>query len=59
MDFGNWGRDSHGFHARYGTEPLRGLVLGERVQTDAFEKALGTDLAGPHSTESVRTARGS
>ena len=59
MDFGNWGRDSHGFHARYGTEPLRGLVLGERVQTDAFEKTLGTDLAGPHSTESVRTARGS
>lgn len=59
MDFGNWGRDSHGFHARYGTEPLRGLVLGERAQTDAFEKALGTDIAGSHSTETVRTARGS
>jgi alkaline phosphatase D len=59
MDFGNWGRDSHGFHARYGTEPLRGLVLAERAQIDAFEKALETDLAGSHSMESVRTARGS
>lgn len=35
MDFGNWGRDSRGFHARYGTEQLRGLVLGEWAQTAA------------------------
>jgi UDP-2,3-diacylglucosamine pyrophosphatase LpxH len=29
MDFGNWGRDPRGFHARYETEPLRGLLLDE------------------------------
>jgi 3',5'-cyclic AMP phosphodiesterase CpdA len=28
-DCGNWGRDPRGFHARYATEQLRGLVLGE------------------------------
>ena len=29
MDVGNWGRDPRGFHARYATEPLRGLGLSE------------------------------
>jgi 3',5'-cyclic AMP phosphodiesterase CpdA len=28
-DCGNWARDPRGFHARYETEPLRGLVLDE------------------------------
>ena len=28
-DCGNWDRDPRGFHARYETEPLRGLVLAE------------------------------
>jgi 3',5'-cyclic AMP phosphodiesterase CpdA len=35
-DFGNWGRDPRGFHARYETEPLRGLVLSERDQANGF-----------------------
>ncbi|MBV9561404.1 MAG: hypothetical protein JOY90_13295 [Bradyrhizobium sp.] len=30
-DLGNWGRDPRGFHARYETEPLRGLVLDETL----------------------------
>jgi 3',5'-cyclic AMP phosphodiesterase CpdA len=28
-DCGNWARDPRGFHARYETEPLRGLVLDQ------------------------------
>jgi predicted MPP superfamily phosphohydrolase len=60
MDFGNWGRDPRGFHARYGTEELRGLVLAEHIPTDAFERTLGElDLAGSHPVDRVRTMRGS
>jgi 3',5'-cyclic AMP phosphodiesterase CpdA len=40
MDCGNWGRDPRGFHARYETEPLRGLVLNEPTEGDAFGQAV-------------------
>jgi 3',5'-cyclic AMP phosphodiesterase CpdA len=35
MDVGNWGRDARGFHARYATEPLRGLGLSENAGAPA------------------------
>jgi len=50
MDFGNWGQTYRTFSCPPdGTEPLRGpLVLGERVQTDAFGEDLGDRfLRGP------------
>jgi hypothetical protein len=60
MDFGNWGRDSRGFHARYETEPLRGLVLREWAETDAFDRTQeDAPVASARSTGSIRTARGS
>lgn len=35
MDVGNWGRAARGFHPRYATEPLRGLVLSEEARAVA------------------------
>jgi alkaline phosphatase D len=40
MDLGNWGRDPRGFHARYGTEPLRGLMLDAPTRQETVEPTL-------------------
>jgi 3',5'-cyclic AMP phosphodiesterase CpdA len=57
-DFGNWGRDPRGFHARYETEPLRGLVLSEREQADGLaEAAESRSLAGMSSEGSLHATR--
>jgi SAM-dependent methyltransferase/Icc-related predicted phosphoesterase len=56
-DIGNWGRDPRGFHARYGTEPLRGLTLNASAPSEGIEPM--SDDAGLediHSTGGVRSA---
>jgi SAM-dependent methyltransferase/Icc-related predicted phosphoesterase len=54
-DIGNWGRDPRGFHARYGTEPLRGLVLDAPAGHETVEPA--SNDAGLEESRSTGTAR--
>jgi SAM-dependent methyltransferase/Icc-related predicted phosphoesterase len=60
MDLGNWGNDPRGFHARYGTEQLRGLVLEEPTRFEAVEPSLReTGSEGIYSAGATRSATGS
>jgi SAM-dependent methyltransferase len=53
MDVGNWGRDPRGFHARYGTEPLRGLVLDRRADQKALDPTSGNDDVGDGGSSAI------
>ncbi|WIW50322.1 metallophosphoesterase (plasmid) [Bradyrhizobium sp. 62B] len=52
MDVGNWARDPRGFHARYATESLRGLVLDPALPHETIEP--GSEKPGlPGAARSV------
>jgi SAM-dependent methyltransferase len=58
-DIGNWGMDPRGFHARYHTEPLRGLTLDAPARREAVEPASNdAGLEDIRSTGTVRSATG-
>jgi trans-aconitate methyltransferase/Icc-related predicted phosphoesterase len=54
-DVGNWGRDPRGFHARYGSEPLRGLTLDAPARREAVAPI--SDDAGLEDVRSAGTPR--
>ena len=57
-DIGNWGRDPRGFHARYGTEPLRGLMLDAPKRNETAEGLEEPGLATAYSAGASRSATG-